>query len=57
MSLIATTVERNGVARIFFNLRGAGQKPNDETRIAQAIERAAATALATAQAESLPQAA
>lgn len=57
MSVIATAIEPNGVARIFFNCRGAGQNPHDETRIAQAIERAAVTAGANAKAESLPQAA
>ncbi len=57
MSVIATTVEPNGVARIFFNCRGAGQNPTDETRIARAIERAAVTAGADTKAESLARAA
>ncbi len=40
MSLIATSVERSGVARIFFDLRPAQRSLEDERRIATAIERA-----------------
>jgi hypothetical protein len=43
MSLIATAIEPNGVARIFFNCRAAEPDPRDEARIARAIERAVAT--------------
>ncbi len=42
MSVIATAIEPDGVARIFFNCRRAGLAAKDEERIAQAIERAAA---------------
>ena len=40
MSLIATCVEHSGVARIFFDLRPADRSPEEERRIATAIERA-----------------
>jgi hypothetical protein len=43
MSVIATAIEPNGVARIFFNCRAAEPDPRDEARIARAIERAVAT--------------
>jgi hypothetical protein len=40
MALIATSVEPPGVARIFFDLRLADSAPDEERRIALAIERA-----------------
>jgi hypothetical protein len=49
MPLIATSVEQSGIARIFFDMRTAAPSPDEERRIAVAIERA--FALATTEAE------
>jgi hypothetical protein len=58
MSVIATAIERDGVARIFFNCRRADADPRDEARIAKAIARAAAAmASADVKGPRLPQAA
>jgi hypothetical protein len=57
MSVIATTIEPDGVARIFFDSRAAEPDADDEARIALAIERAAAVAATDAKAGRLHQAA
>ena len=50
MSLIATYVERTGVARIFFDMRPATSSLEDQRRIATAIETACNLAEETQQA-------
>lgn len=51
MALIATVIERPGIARMFFDLRKADPAPDDERRIATAIEHAFAMAAAERQME------
>ena len=51
MALIATVIERPGIARMFFDLRKADPSPDDERRIATAIEHAFALAAAERQTE------
>jgi hypothetical protein len=45
MALIAITVAQSGIARIFFDMRMAAPSPDEEQRIARAIERAFALAM------------
>jgi hypothetical protein len=51
MPLIATTVEQSGIARIFFDMRMVAPAPDEERRIATAIERAFALATTGAETE------
>ncbi len=44
MAVIATTIEPNGIARIFFDCRAADADPDEEARIAEVIEQAFAMA-------------
>jgi hypothetical protein len=44
MSLMATSIEPPGIARIFFDLRAVAPSPDEEQLIAEAIERAFALA-------------
>jgi hypothetical protein len=53
MSLIATSVERSGVARIFFDLHPTGSSFDDQRRIAAAIEEAFALAATDIEVESV----
>jgi len=57
MSVIATAIEPHNVARIFCDCRGADPDPDDEARIAQVIERAAALAAQDLEAKLLAAAA
>ncbi len=50
MSLIATSVEASGVARIFFDMRTVAPLPDEERQIAEAIERAFVLAAANGKA-------
>ena len=54
MSLIATSLERSGVARIFFDLRPADSYLDDQRLIAAAIEEAFALAAADIETKLVP---
>jgi hypothetical protein len=53
MSLIATSVERSGVARIFFDLHPTESSFDDQRRIVAAIEEAFALAATDIEVESV----
>ena len=57
MALIATAIERDGVARVFFDLRPSENTREQEMRIAAVIERACALILPQAEADQLRRAA
>ena len=54
MSLIATSVERSGVARIFFDMHPTESSFDDRRRIVAAIEEAFALAATNIEAASAP---
>jgi hypothetical protein len=55
MAVIATTIEPNGIARIFFDCHAADADPDEEARIAEVIEQA--FAMADGETDRLPRAA